>query len=300
MSACAAEQVGAGTVTDHILQQLLLDMRLQTGNILINGFCVRIPALEEDSAVLRKKMLHGCQGITDKAPPLLFRIKGPEGGTGHLTQQMTFLIAQIVGSGTKEGILHIDDFQIFLIHEDIGSMEVTMEQHFCLAHEQIPELVPLQNHPGIKYQIPDIVCIVRIQLKTHFSGAVHIPVAEGHVVKDRTHFAVHEPNLQLPEGVCIQIIIRSIEMDLCQIFRNLTGHLGEHDGLVQLEPGNLQMGNIFHRKDQIFIIIKVQLRQILGHNDMTKFHVVIFQSGPVHGHIVKISNTSVFSGLLQD
>ena len=43
---------------------------------------------------------------------------------------MAFLVAQIVGSRTKEGIFHIDDLQIFLVHEDVGSMEVAVEQNF--------------------------------------------------------------------------------------------------------------------------------------------------------------------------
>ena len=89
-------------------------------------------------------------------------------------------------------------------------------------------------------------------------------------------------------------------MDLCQIFSDLSRHLREHDGLVQLKTGDLQMGNVFHSKDQIFVIVEIQFRKILRNNDVTQFHIVIFQGSPVHRHVVKIGHTSIFPGLLQN
>ena len=213
---------------------------------------------------------------------------------------MAFQITQVVSSRTEEGIFHIDDLQILLIHEDIGGMEIRMKQNLCLSHVQFPQLVALQNHPGIEYQTAGILGIVRIQFEAEALLVAHIPVHEGHVVKDRAHFGVAEPDLQLPEGVRIQIIVGSVEMHPCQIICDLTCHFGEHNGLVQLEPGNLQMRNIFHCKGQIFLIVEIQFGKILGNDYVSQLHVVIFQSSPVHGHILQLRNTAFFPGLLQD
>ena len=75
-------------------------------------------------------------------------------------------------------------------------------------------------------------------------------------------------------------------MDLCQIFRDLRRHFREHNGFVQLEPGDFQMGYIFHGKDQVFGIIEIQFRNVFGNNDPGHFHVVIFQGSTVQGHVM--------------
>ena len=48
---CTTENVGIGTETDHILQELLLNILLHTGYALIDGFCIGIPAFKEYSAI---------------------------------------------------------------------------------------------------------------------------------------------------------------------------------------------------------------------------------------------------------
>ena len=84
----AAENMGVGTEANHILQQLLLHIFLQTGNILVNGFGILVPAVEEHPAVFRVNGLHGIQNEAYKFDLFLGCLKAAESAAGALGQQI--------------------------------------------------------------------------------------------------------------------------------------------------------------------------------------------------------------------
>ena len=175
-----------------------------------------------------------------------------------------------------------------------------MQQCLCFAHVQIPHLMPFQNHPGIQNQTSDVVGIFWIQLEAIFSRFAAIPADEGLIIKEFPHLGVAEPDLQSAEHFCIQIIVGSVKVHSCQIVCQLLCHLREHFRFVQLETADFQIGNIFHSKNQICIIVEVKLRNILRNDDPADLHVIVFDSSPFQTHTGVSGNTANGSGLLED
>ena len=113
---------------------------------------------------------------------------------------------------------------MLLADEEIGGMEVCVQQNLCLAHVQLPHLMPFQNDSGIQNQASDVVGIFRIQLEANFVR-IHtfaaVKADKRPVIKEFPHFAVGKPDLQLAEYFRIQIIVGRVEVHSCQIVSQL-------------------------------------------------------------------------------
>ena len=152
---------------------------------------IAVPQGPKGLAIGPKKLLYGIQQVVAE-PLLLIRTgEGVEKGGCIDAERVAHKIAQIVGTGTGKGVLHVDDLHPVAVDKDIARVEVGVNEGLPVAHIPVAQQVGLRLHRRLLQPGP--------QVHSLRGGRKGRAVEHAPLLHDPAHTAVGKGLGQLPE-----------------------------------------------------------------------------------------------------